>query len=863
MTLGFGFIGQSNEFGLADHRQLSSPATAPQLARLKYWQANLSSRSDSTGQFVALDFDPAKQDVATGDYDYPPCMGNPLVVPLPYGFGPDVYAGVTISSSLAQDIAVLKLAPVGTSLTSRVVLRYDQYQIAWFQPNAHRSWDTTIARSSAPYTATTDYSGTATACTSSTLVDGSANWATNQWVDRWVVRGTYEGYVTGNTQTTLTVAFWMPYWPSTPPTGAYTIEKRSLTPASLSRTYTDGYIAAAKAADPTLDMRVIDTGIGETDAQDAATAAVAAESMLSLMWWVRRRIVTLGATTLAEARIGFVLGLIKESSFWPYAALVNAAYRKIAECDPYVRVAPVDDIPGGGYDGVSDTIHYTAAGQQAWGRLKGALALEILSLPSGLSRRSLRYFRQCVVVRPLWGIGSTQLRAYSTWPGLGSAGFAERRAPNCYLLRDSEQGSIPLFMSSDGSTIARTGAGGGSLIGFARAALADGMEEAPRSLRAPGARPGANTSSGSTQGGGDVWDVSDDPFPDAWVAFASANQTTQFHFGAGVHRAKVSIPGAGISDREFLQRSFAGDRSLSAQLGITEVVGAIGATWMQHTIGWGDYRRAQTSGGGMIHLPPCVKSTIDGGSLLAEVIPVEGSPDELGGSPADTFNHGGVSADGDAALWPNMRLRQTVTPNWLGIEGCHRVVHRFSSPVTVGGPDTLAWSMRVFLTDNFGTQWAHDPATATDYDGGYVQANNYYWEQTRSARQQFNASGATVGGSLSSWWSRGAGVVGWEAGAGNQSINDGLCVAIYAAFGRTTSKVTIGNELNPAAASDPNFIAVDQLKALFLQQDWLPSSGTTCTTIETAMFLLVGTRAQVKAAAARLYAIGVDSTWTQ
>ena len=143
-----------------------------------------------------------------------------------------------------------------------------------------------------------------------------------------------------------------------------------------------------------------------------------------------------------------------------------------------------------------------------------------------------------------------------------------------------------------------------------------------------------------------------------------------------------------------------------------------------------------------------------------------------------------------------------------------------------------------------------------------MQADNRYWEQGVRTRQQYDPSGATFGSATSTWWSTGAGIVGWEAGAGNQSINDGLCVAIYAKLGGRTTKVVLGNEQNPAAASDPNYSAVDQLKALLLEQVWEPSAGREVSTIDTAMFVLVGTRAQVKSAAAQLYAKGVDSSWT-
>lgn len=866
----FGVIGQSNAFGIADHRTVSSPATAPQLARLKFWKLSLNAASDSTGIIEALTFDPALQDSpVNGEYDYPVTTGGPTLTPIAYGFGPEVYCGVTVSQALGEDLTVVKLAPVATTLTARPAGAASAYPTAWMWGASHNSWDTTVARSATPYQVILDDSGTASATTAFTLTDGTKSWAPNQLIGRWVSIGAYQGYVTGNTNTQLTVAFWLPYWTGTPAPGPYQVQRRSLTPASLAKTFTEGYcVAANTAAGGGLDFRHIIIALGETDSTLATTAAAAKQNMLALIWWVRQRLKALGLTTLEAGRIGISLSLIREISAWPYASVVNAAYREIGAADPYVRVVQVDGVTAGGYAGGDET-HYNGPGQKLFGQRHGAAMLDLLSAPAA-TRKSQDYFGQHVTVRPVWSIGN---KAWSTWPGLAAVANSSRTDPVFYLLRDEEAGSYPVYLDGAGRGLSNAPTNGSRLLGFARGTRGAGMDEVD-AFQLPDAT-GRGLGRGGVSGRsakGYCWPAGaadSVAFPSSWRSFTQGGHTIEFDHGYGAHRARVTISGTGIVAREFVQRGYCGSMALGSELRVYEAIGT-GDAWMAHRIGWGSHRRAAASGVGMVHMPPALSATRTPTSLTAEVTAVEWNVDETTpdpiyqtGTTLDETNHGGVSADGDAVLWPNVRLSQVIHPNWDGREGVHRIVHTITFPVALGvTSDTVEWWLNAYLTNNFGTQWGVDVASATKTDGAYDSGTNYSWSVGSAKATQLKPDGSTAVLDAT-WFPGGTGLIAWDATGG---LGDGLCVGIYAQLQRGgVTRLVVGGEIDQGASSDPAFGATDQTPSMPLHMVIDIPAGTTLaagTTLKAAMFLLVGTEAQIRARAAALYAAGVDSTFT-
>jgi hypothetical protein len=95
--------------------------------------------------------------------------------------------------------------------------------------------------------------------------------------------------------------------------------------------------------------------------------------MTALIAWLRKELHARGYTTVARQKIGIVLGLIKEDDTWPYAPLVNNAYRNIARTDPYVEVSPVSSLALGGRAPIPgspsfDFVHYSADAQVENGR---------------------------------------------------------------------------------------------------------------------------------------------------------------------------------------------------------------------------------------------------------------------------------------------------------------------------------------------------------------------------------------------------------------------------------------------------------------------------------------------------------------
>lgn len=119
----------------------------------------------------------------------------------------------------------------------------------------------------------------------------------------------------------------------------------------------------------------------------------------------------------------------------------------------------------------------------------------------------------------------------------------------------------------------------------------------------------------------------------------------------------------------------------------------------------------------------------------------------------------------------------------------------------------------------------------------------------------------TVNSQLAAPFSQDRGVVGWTSA-------DGFTVGIYGQVfaGQSLEQIaslTVGNRAQPTPANVPGFAAYDQLDYAYLRQttafDGKPMAAGN--TYRWAMFVLVGTVAQVQAAALQLAALQVNAQW--
>lgn len=378
-ALAFGLIGQSNMLGLGNVRRHPG---LPDLTGIRLFQLDAFRDVDDEGVFTQLDFDPARYDVPTSSYDYPVNSGVPpffASVPL---FGPEVHVGAALRDHFGAPIHLVKLAPGGVTLSARE-LPPPGLPASWFWP-AHAAWDVDLPRSNRPYTATVHARGTSTETSATGLADRSQRWRPDEHVGRWLVAGGKQGLVLGNSADALTIETWVPDPAGPPPSpGPYVLEDRVFFAAGLARTFTDGYLrGAARAVGGRIDYRGTFVAQGETDALRPDTARAAKDRMLALIAHVRQFVHEHGMSTRARDELPFVLGLVKPTERWPYAAVVNAGFREIAAADPWVRLVDTADIALGGFDGV-DPAHYGTEGQIEFGRRLAAAMLEMLAQPAG------------------------------------------------------------------------------------------------------------------------------------------------------------------------------------------------------------------------------------------------------------------------------------------------------------------------------------------------------------------------------------------------------------------------------------------------------------------------------------------------
>lgn len=406
MAVAVGWIGQSNMGVFANHADVTvNPASPADLAHLLFFQPDLFAALDNAGVLTPMAFSAAH--IPVSSYDYPPNTDVPRYLPIP-GFAAEIYGGLAVRAHLGADIICVKLAPLGSYLTVVPGGPQSAYTESWFNASSHQAWDPALVHSSTPYAMTVLASSVATATSANSMTDAGASWTPGQWSGRWAVMGTRVGFITGNTSTELAIQAWAPLG-APPAPGGYIIQRRELFQASIAKSflnYCTGASVAAGGGPPAFDMQVVGMALGESDATQANRAALAKANMLSLIWYIRTELVARGLTSKPARQVGFTLSLVKEIPNWPFASLVNQAYREIAAADTFVRAVQVADLPVGGFGNnpAQDGIHYNGPGQQMHGQRHGAGMISLLS-QQDTGRASHQFFGRHRVMRPVWGIG--------------------------------------------------------------------------------------------------------------------------------------------------------------------------------------------------------------------------------------------------------------------------------------------------------------------------------------------------------------------------------------------------------------------------------------------------------------------------
>lgn len=865
MATGIGWIGQSNMFAIADWAQVVSPPSAPSLARLKYFNIDFYAALDNAGVFRACVMPASGIVPVTSGFDYPPNYPAPAINVSAGTFGPDIFGGIALADHLGTDVQQVKAAYGGLFLEVYPVGPVD-HAMSWFWPSSHKSFDTQAPRSATPYTATVVDTGVASSIVTAgsppfaLLTDGTKSWVPGSLNGLWCVRGGSFGKIIANTATTATITYFFPNgYGAVPAAGAYSIEKRVATPASWLRTFIDGYCVGAKAADPTFDLKLVGVACGESDAMIESRAVQAKAAMLRLIWHVRNRAVANGVTSLQAHEIGFTLSLVKEIPEEPYAAIVNEGYRQIADADPHVRIVQVQDLPVGGLQvpGFPDPLHYNAAGQKTFGQRHGAAMIDLLSVSSTAVRASMNYPRKHRVVRPLWGVPASRPWKWepdaSNLPAYGSlvdmpAAYAD--------VRGNESARV---VTVDRNGYGITPRGAGSRWGYALKDRLQAMFSADNlqfvAPRRPAQLSGAST---TPRASGYVWSAGNS----AGSGFAEIQKTVGPHIIYQAQNLGGKVTRWSTGGIEWMQRGYTGAMGISAMLEIDEFTGEGDTLWMRHRIGDGDASRAQTQGRGYCKPPPAEAGLSVGMEYgNDELAPYAWAPAyALPALTADQIkllhDHGGSSARGDAVLWDGVTLSMAITPDFLGISGCFRVVHSTETLHELGNSlDRLSMLQRVFVNPSvFDRPASYDPNTGTWLP--WTTAGNLTRTFIGGSYQEITPT-YTLAASGTGPFTKGAGVAAFEDVGG-------LVVGLYqsSSGGELLNKaksITVSGTVT--AANNPDYASYDQLTHAYLMQVCTQQSVVFRGTARWAMFLLVGDLATVQAAANALFQKGVDATW--
>jgi len=903
-VIGIGTIGQSNAVALSKWEQNPVPASPVALARLNFFVQDMWQLTDEVGVMAPLVFDPAKLDTPTSGTDTLatiPFPFNAALGPIGFVFGPEVYAGLGVSLALGNiNLAVVKLAVGGTSLTRLNAVGSNGSFTSWYWPGCHTSWDPSLPRSSTPFVSVAGPSGTSTSVDATSMTDSSLSMATNQFAGYWITRGGSQAIVSSNNATKFTI--FGNWWPTTPTNGAYSLDRRAVFEASLLKSYVPGYHkgaadALALAAD-TLDMRCYAVVFGEQEAADLARAQRAKQNLLNLIWYVRRAVVAGGWTTVTAEKLGFTISKVKDGSatlnYWGAATgrtgsdLYNQAVSEIAIADPYVACISVGDLAVGGLTG-SDTVHYTTLSTINHGTRHGQAMVEIINTVTPRARRSHVMFGHHTLVQPVWGVGSTQLDRYAAdVTELLAIPASQRRLPVFFIEAEGSGDSVPVYLTPTREAVDNER---GTLVGYARPRLAAGMVDITAATKYE--RPSKVARRGIDSGSrvrGAVWKAgSISGFDEVPIQSPSTNQNHVISpaFGAGgvITRWSTEIPASGIN-REWLLRSARGSFGVSARLLIDEVIAGT-ERWMRHELSnGGDYTPAQSAGVAVTKLAPTLDVVgrlgfVRGRSLAMEFNADSGAPltaapaifDSSTQAPINPtaleVDHGGTNSRG--VLWPGVRMAQQVDMHWRDIEGCFRFVFEVSPDHDLGDDaSTLVMAPTIWLQGPaFDAQFVYDPDLNLNTDLAWTPTNNR-WRRLLSQATVVHNKDNTVNSTTGPMLSKDRGVVGWTSTGGFGAPPDGLTVGVYAAIRETSTEtmdqvrhLTCGNKAEPTPATVPGFAAYDQLDYAYLRQTMQITGKPILagTTRRWAMFVLVGTMAQVQAAALQLAQLGVDAQW--
>lgn len=872
MSIGVGLVGQSNclEFGDLDVWL----ALSKSLASISFYQDDITDGVATAGAITLADWSASRYDgIPTSAYDYPVNMGQPSWGPYRRGFGCELEAAIKVRDHHSADVTIVKLAVTATFLGSIGVVGAGSIPVGWFNSSSHVSWGNS-PKSNTPYNTTVKDSGTATATAASTMTDSGASWTVDEHQGRYVTIGSSVAYVLSNTDKVLTFALWLR---TTPAPGGYSIDQRDFFEASLGKTYAEDVLPAAKAADPVIDFRVFALVIGEGNATNIVTANAAYDQALDLIWRLRNGAVAASATTLAAHEIRIILCEIQEANIpgteipiWPFAPIVNRAYREIARRDPWVTTVDGDGIQTGGV-GSGDILHYDTTGVIDLGQRIGDsyIALDSGSAPA---RRSLYYPDQHRLVQPVWeGNYAGVKRMIGSWSGLTALPAAAQGYPGLYVPKDVVDEPLLVYLDAAGRNLVNEGAGA-SLLGRASAnpmlgsipidtgVPATALDQPSRATRRRSLAQGFVWPSGA----GDF-----ETFDEIEVVEAGANitNTVQVARGCGgmISRWRTAT---GAIDREWMCRGHSGTRSLSMQLQIDEKVATTAEFWMRHQIGYGDHRQAQTDGVGATFLAPTAQSEVAGSKITSRALGVELNSDENSDVPTgriiEELDHGATDADRTTVLWPNLMLGQDIELGWNSREAVTRCVASLLPSFALDrAGDVRDLLYGCWGLDVFDKQLAYDPATTTETDYGWTPGNNYYVEITATGRVTYNPAGGVVSSGASPF-STGAGFFGWQATGVHQGPADNLTWGFYVKLlagvpNQHPTKARIGNLAS--AAPYGSFSAYDQLDHVDAKVLFEGVSLAAGTEQRVALFLLVGTIVQVKAAADQLYALDVDATW--
>ena len=894
-----GLIGQSNEKGRGVWLNLSAPASFAELQRLRFWHLDFQQLGDNVGQLTRCSFDASLTWPPSGSFDYFVNWGAQWFYP-DYWFGPEIYSGMAIADLLGADPIIVKLAEDGSYLTQLesagevVSLANGQ----WKHNPSHRTWDLTLPRDATPYDVTVTASGTATARGVSSMTDAGAGWAPNEHRGNWVVMDGQEAEIAGNTSDTLTFFAW--YWGgitgALPAVGGYQIQRRAFTQASLAKHFVEGFLVAAQAAagggTANFNLRWLGTCIGESDALELGRAQLAKHNMLALIWYVRRRAVSLGLTTRAAKDIGVAISLIKELNRlpgevsggtrpWPYASIVNQAYREIADADPNIEKVEVEDLDLGGPTG-SDRLHYNHDGQKEHGIRRGEAFVK-LATPSTVARKSHQHYGEHHVMRPVWGIGRVD----------GSIRLADRAAlqavpdanklyPGFYVFRDPGDGRRAIYMNREGTLLSMSSTDGPRL-GYASVTREQGMVPAAFFDAIAGRQSGgiggrrrlqpAVLHTGTVEGFVFPMNTGNfDAFDGEEVTVSLGARSDVVSHRPTVNRIVSDVPTVGASD--WLLRAHSGMRAINGELDVREVVGVSPTvtSWLFHRITHGDTTEAQVDGVGFTKMPTVITRSASPTRFDCTMVAMDRNTDPsqaAAGVGGELYDHDADLAECEAVFWPRATIRQQVDPHWNGITGCYRIVYEWVAAFDIGGPDVSMFPrIAAHLTNDFDTAELYDPVADVVHalPWGGISANQYF-DVTASSLITYSKTGASIS-IVSVPLTAERGMVVWR-----NSVT-GMAVGLYADLNPLLEErarvpvLRLGQHREPPVAAAPGFASYDQRNWCTLRQEGEVGAGEDAFLIRAneglrvAGFLAFGTMADVKLAAVQLSLANVNASWT-